>query len=179
MKWHPFIYNGLRTNIEFNELGQVKRHPTEWMKIKRKEKIVKLKTNNRGYQTLFFMTEDRKEQQMLLHQALAIVFFGHKPNFDNKVVDHIDGDKMNNKIENLQIISQRQNAVKYCIDKKELPTGVFYFKAKDKIRYRSYIYYNKKQRYLGYFDTIEDASEKYQDALNAIHNNLFLNPILQ
>ena len=179
MKWHPFIYNGLRTNIQFNELGEVKRHPTEWMKIKRKEKIVKLKINNRGYQTLFFMTEDRKEQQMLLHQALAIVFFGHKPNSYNKVVDHIDGDKMNNKIENLQIIPQRENVVKYCIDKKELPTGVFYFKCKDKIRYRSYIYYNKKQRYLGYFDTIEDASEKYQDALNAIQNNIFINPILQ
>ena len=177
MKWHPFIYNGLRTNIEFNILGQAKRYPTEWMIVKRKEKIVKLKTNNRGYQTLFFMTEDRKEHYISLHQALAIVFLGHKPNAYDKVVDHIDNDKLNNKIENLQIISQRENAVKYCIDKKDLPTGVFYFKSKNKLRYRSYIYYKGKQRFLGYFDSINDASDKYANALNSILNNTFLNPV--
>jgi len=178
MEWRQFIYEGLRTNIQFNQLGQAKRLPVDWMIKKRVEKLVKLKVNNRGYQTLFFMTEDRKEHYMLLHQALAIVFLGHKPNYYDTVVDHIDNDKLNNKIENLQLISQRENVIKYCIDKKELPTGVFYFKCKDKMRYRSYIYYNQKQRYLGYFDNIEDASAKYQEALTHIQNNQFLNPIL-
>ena len=178
MEWYAFIYKGLRTNIEFNKLGEVKRLPTEWMVKKRTEKIVKLKPNNRGYQTLCFMTEDRNLHYILLHQALAIVFLGHKPNYYDTVIDHIDNDKLNNKIENLQIVSQRENTVKYCIDKKELPTGVFYFKCKDKMKYRSYIYYKKHQRYLGYFDSIEDASAKYKEALTHIQNNEFLNPIL-
>jgi hypothetical protein len=54
---------------------------------------------------------------------------------------------------------------------------VFYFKSKNKLRYRSYIYYKGKQRFLGYFDSINDASEKYANALNSILNNTFLNPV--
>jgi hypothetical protein len=178
MEWHPFYYKGLKTNIEFNKLGQVKRLPKEWMIKKRVEKLVNIKSNNRGYQTLCFMTEDRNLHYILLHQALAIVFLNHNPNNYQLVIDHIDNNKLNNKIENLQIISQRENVIKYTNDKRDLPTGVFYYNYKDKIKYRSYIYYNKKQIYLGFFDNIEQASEKYNKALEAIKNNKFVSPML-
>ena len=42
MEWYAFIYKGLRTNIEFNKLGEVKRLPTEWM-VKKEQKNSKIK----------------------------------------------------------------------------------------------------------------------------------------
>ena len=55
------------------------------------------------------------------HRCIWIWFNGPIP--EGMVIDHIDGSRNNNKIENLQCISQRENVSRS--HKRKLPTGVY------------------------------------------------------
>lgn len=69
----------------------------------------------------------------------------------NHVVDHIDGDSKNNKLENLQSITQRKNIAKSSvanINKREsMPTGVY--ENRESGYFYSFKHINGKQYYLG------------------------------
>lgn len=97
------------------------------------------------------------------HQLVAITFMNHIPNGVNGyVVDHIDDNKLNNNIENLRLLSNRDNIIKgrsvtskYGVKK--------YFS-----RYQSRVWHNKKSVYLGTFDTEDEA---YSVAMKYISDN--------
>ena len=44
-----------------------------------------------------------------VHQLVAMAFLGHKPNGHEKVIDHIDDNKLNNYVGNLRLVSNREN----------------------------------------------------------------------
>jgi hypothetical protein len=48
-----------------------------------------------------------KRKNVLVHRAVAEAFIGHIDN--SREVNHIDGNKLNNKLENLEIVSRSQN----------------------------------------------------------------------
>lgn len=59
-----------------------------------------------GYKTVTIKKERR------IHQLMAITFLNHIPNGHKLVIDHIDGNKLNNSISNLQIVTNHQNLTK-------------------------------------------------------------------
>jgi len=81
-------------------------------------------------------------------------------------VDHIDEIKSNNHIDNLQLLTNRQNNSKTKLTKKDKTskyTGVDWMKCREK--WRSRIQINGKHHHLGYYDTQEEASKAYQNKL--------------
>lgn len=48
-------------------------------------------------------------KKFYIHQLVAMAFLNHTPNGVKNVVDHIDGNPLNNKLENLQVITQSLN----------------------------------------------------------------------
>lgn len=74
--------------------------------IKREEKILKLFHNKKGYtQTILY--RDKKPYPVKIHRLVANAFI---PNPENKPqVNHIDGDKNNNRIDNLEWCTQAEN----------------------------------------------------------------------
>jgi hypothetical protein len=121
---------------------------------------------NQYYALLLY--KDGKRKNMKIHILVAMAFLGHKPDGTHKiVVDHIDNNKLNNHLSNLQLISQRDNASK---DKKngssEYP-GVCWHKNLNK--WVSYIKINGKLKHLGYFVSEEEAAEAYQNALKMLN----------
>ena len=73
-----------------------------------KGKLKKQTINSRGYlQTK--LTKDGKSKGRQTHQLVAEAFLGHIPNGYESVVNHKNFDKTLNRVENLEIVSQREN----------------------------------------------------------------------
>ena len=104
----------------------------------------------------------------MVHQLVAMSFLGHKPNRHNEVVDHINNNPKDNRLENLQIITQRENVVK-SKKPRELPTGVT--KNVKGSRYHAVTGIKNKRIHLGSFDTPEEAHEAYLTKLKEIEDN--------
>jgi len=108
------------------------------------------------------------ETQILGHQLSAILFLGHKLDGTNKiVVDHKNNIRTDNRLENLQLISNRENSSK---DKKggtSKYVGVMWHKAKGKWEAR--IRHNGKLLFLGLFNDEYEAHLAYQKKLNEIN----------
>ena len=93
-----------------------------------------------------------------VHLLVASCFLNHQSDGTQRiVVDHIDDNKSNNNLNNLQLISQRENSIKlgykgYTLHKK---SGLYF----------SRIYIGGKHKHLGYFKTPEMARQAYQSEL--------------
>lgn len=78
-----------------------------------KERIMKYKVNSDGYQAVK-LCSDEKVSLISVHRLVAMAFI---PNPENKPeVNHIDGDKKNNHVDNLEWCTRSENMV-HCFRK--------------------------------------------------------------
>jgi hypothetical protein len=124
---------------------------------KKTNKILKQSIDSTGYYAVGLT--DKKTKIFRVHKLMAITFLNHTPNKHYLVIDHIDNNKLNNKIENIQLVTQRKNISKDRI--KEAPLGSSFYKGKYHVRF----YYNGKNEYLGSFINKIDAHLAYQSKL--------------
>lgn len=115
------------------------------------------------------LNKDKKAKNYFCQQLVAMAFLGHVPCRYKIVVDHIDDDALNNKSNNLQLITNRQNVEK-GFKRKNLTskyTGVYFNKNEQKFRAHISIGENKNC-HLGYFKEECDGHIAYQTALKNI-----------
>ena len=116
----------------------------------------KLSDNGRGYLQVS-LCKNGKEKKFYIHRLVAIHYF---PNPENKLeVDHIDGNKHNNCVENLRWATRSENANAFQKHRKNNTSGVkniYYDKNYKLWFYQKTIY---KKLHLKYFETFEDACE--------------------
>jgi len=130
-----------------------------------KERILKPAKDKRGYYHVMLCLNG-KIKAYRIHKLVAIVFLNHKPKGRYIVVDHIDNNKTNNKVSNLQITTARNNASK---DKKGYTskyTGVSWHKAGKK--WSSQIHHKGKKIHIGLYDSEYKAYLAYQAKLKKI-----------
>lgn len=103
------------------------------------------------------------------HRVIWEMFNGAIPN--GYLVDHIDGDVYNNRIENLRLATRQQNNVNSTGKKKRssLPKGV----TMNGNRYRAKITFSGKTYSLGTFATAEEASLAYNKAAEDFHKEFY------
>ena len=130
-----------------------------------KEKILKLGLGGCGYLIVAFCKG--KQKTINVHQLVAIAFLNHKPNGNNGlIVDHKDNNPLNNRLENLQLISHRENLSK---DRKGCSSkyiGVCWSKKDNK--WVSSISINGERKHLGLFKCELEASAEYQKELEML-----------
>jgi hypothetical protein len=80
----------------------------------------------------------------------------------NNFIDHLDGNKLNNNIENLQKKTHQHNMWNQINAKG-------YSWSKQKNKYQAQICVNSKNKHLGYFDNEIDARNCYLDAKKIHH----------
>lgn len=131
-------------------------------------------SNINGYKQIT-LSKKGKQKRFFIHQVVAMAFLDHEPNGHTLVVDHIDGDKVNNRVENLQIVTHRDNTTTcFRKDRDSLTSeyvGVFFAKGKGK--WVAQICFDGKQIHLGVFDSELKASKAYQSALSKIKDGTF------
>jgi len=125
-------------------------------------RILKNYLDSRGYMSRL-LSKKSKHKIYKVHQLVAISFLNHKPKETNLVVDHINNIKTDNRLENLQIITSRENVSRTKRGSSKY-TGVSFDKKCNKWRARIHI--NHKDISLGYFTNELDAYNAYQTALS-------------
>lgn len=130
-----------------------------------KERVLKGGINSRGYHCIGLCVNGIQKERTI-HQLVAIHFLNHIPSGQELVIDHIDGNKKNNRLDNLQILTNRLNASKGYLNKKTSSqyTGVNWCKVRNK--WRSRIYIKGKEKHLGLYEIEIEASIAYQKALS-------------
>ena len=116
---------------------------------------------NQYYSVTLCNNKDRK--QIKVSVLVAMAFLNHIPNgYIGLTVDHIDNNPLNNNINNLQVITKRENSSK---DRKGISkyTGVTFNKKSNK--WRSQIWIDGKNKTLGSFDDELEAHRAYQKEL--------------
>ena len=103
-----------------------------------------------------------------IHQLVAMAFLGHIPNGLKLVVDHINDDKLDNRLENLQIVTQRYNSRKTQGKYSSKYKGVSWSKNGNK--WRAQIEINNKLLHLGLFNCELKAKLAYDKKLLANQN---------
>lgn len=108
-----------------------------------------------------------KRKTLALSQIIAITFLNHIPCGLDTIVDHIDNNPLNNKLSNLQLITNRENCSKDKKNKTSNFAGVHWDKGR--LKWKSSIRIKDKEVFLGRFDCELKASEAYQQKLATLN----------
>jgi hypothetical protein len=154
-------YEGL---YKISNLGKVKsleksRMNGKNLKILRvyPEKNLKTRISNTGYE-LVTLSKNGKLKTFSVHRLVAFSFFN---DIEKKVVNHIDFNKLNNKLSNLEVISNLENNCHFSNKDKNKSSkfiGVHFCKKVKK--WKAQISFNGKKIGLGYFSKEEEAYER-------------------
>lgn len=104
-----------------------------------------------------------------IFNAHRLIYAVHHKRWPKKEIDHINGDRLDNRISNLREVTHTQNIHNSQIraDNKTGFKGVTFFSRLNK--YKAQIVVNKKFYHLGYFDRPGDAAEAYKNASIDLH----------
>lgn len=106
-----------------------------------------------------FVTLNRR--RYLAHRIAWALHYGYAP---MQIVDHINGDKHDNRIKNLRLVSRRQNIQNQRLPSKRSSTGHLGVSRFKNGKFRATINIDGKNKHLGSFNTIEEASDAYLTA---------------
>lgn len=100
-----------------------------------------------------------------------LVWAIHHNEWPNKFIDHINRNKIDNRIENLRLATKSQNMQNTDLrkDNKSGVKGVFF--RKDINKFAPYIQINGKMKYLGCYNSIEEAKAKRLEAEKLYHTH--------
>lgn len=129
--------------------------------FKRLDGRLKCETTASKYKTIMV-----RSVRVASHRLAWAMYYGNWP---NEFIDHIDGDRQNNKIENLRECTSSENYQnrKLCKFNKYGMTGVSFSKAARK--YVAQIQVDKKKIHIGVYETPEEAGEAYKAAKAVYH----------
>jgi hypothetical protein len=105
-----------------------------------------------------------------IHQLVAVAFLNHVINGNILVVNHIDCNKLNNNVNNLEIITHRENDNRQHIKTSSQYTGVSW--QKNNKKWQAQIQFNGNCIYIGLFINELDAHLAYEKRLNLLTNNI-------
>jgi len=108
-------------------------------------------------------TYDKKD--LYLHRAIFEKHFGTIP--EDKMIDHIDRDKLNNRKSNLRLCSHAENMRNRTVHKNN-KLGVKGVRV-NQGKYEANIRFNNKVIYLGYYESLDDAALAYNIASIILH----------
>ena len=153
-------YEGLYQASNYGHIRSVR----EYVFGSKEPRLLKNPMDRYGYLKAV-LYKDNKPKHTTVHQLVAMAFLGHTPCGCKLVIDHINYVRNDNRLENLRVVTTRENSSRNRNGKSKY-TGV----DKTKYGFRASIVVNGKTVNLGGFKDELEASQYYQNALIAIEN---------
>jgi len=132
-----------------------------------KEKILKQNIDSTKYYAVV-LSNGILIKTIKIHVLVAIAFLNHIPCGMKFVINHKNFNKSDNRVENLEIVSGRENTNKKHIKSTSKYVGVSWAKKRNK--WTAQITINRKVINLGFFNNEYDAHLAYEKSLYAIKN---------
>lgn len=126
-------------------------------------RILKPAIGIKGYYYVNINDESKKYKKHYIHRLVAEAFI--RPLNDKEQIDHIDANKLNNNIDNLDIVDNRINQLR---NKKAILPGV----SKLGNKWRTRLQINKEIIPIGTFNTPEEAHRAYKNKLKEYGINI-------
>ena len=130
-----------------------------------KTQLLKQGKDSSGYFVVSLYLSGNKTTKKV-HQLVAIAFLNHVPCGFELVINHKDLNRLNNRANNLEIVTNRENSNKKHLKSSSQYTGVGWHKRDCK--WMACIRINGRLKHLGYFINEYDAHLAYQKALSEI-----------
>lgn len=141
-----------------------------------REKILSQNFKDNGY-LMVSLSMNGKLISKTVHSLVAMAFLNHAPCAQKLVVDHINNIRHDNRVENLQLISQRENSSKNPRGSCDKYIGVIYKRCQE--RFVADIRINMKKVRIGTFNTAKEASKAYNEVLDTYNNGGDIHAILK
>jgi len=112
-----------------------------------------------------------KGNRVLAHRAIWVMVYGINPNCD---IDHINGDRSDNRLANLRLATRGQNNINSLKQHNNTSgyKGAYYDKRRG--YWNAEIWVNNRKKYLGKFPTAEEAGLAYLEAAKKYFGEEFL-----
>lgn len=131
-----------------------------------KEKILKPVLKGKYYGVC--LVKNQKRSNKLIHQLVAMAFLGHIPCGHEIEVNHIDRNRLNNNLSNLELLTKLEHTKHTHPNKSSQYTGVTWSKQFQK--WQAQVKLNGIYKKLGYFIEEYEAHQAYQKALHMYNN---------
>jgi|DEB0MinimDraft_6_1074348.scaffolds.fasta_scaffold43133_2 hypothetical protein len=152
-RWVPVI--DYEDQYEVSELGEIRaKEKLTCYGRHLKPKLIKPAPNHNGY-LIVVLCKDKNRKTRVLHRIIKESFHGKS----DLTVDHIDGNRKNNKLSNLEYTTHTENCYRRSLKKNNL-VGI----RKRGNSWTARIMIDSIQYHLGSFKTKEEALEKYMNA---------------
>lgn len=180
--------NNSRNQVERNINMQLELFE-QWKPVKGYEGLYevsnfgKVKSIKRGSILKQFLRKDKRSKIILCKNGKVKCFSVHKliwNSFSNdkellkKEIDHIDNNPLNNRIENLQSLTTRENTTKYFLTIKKSSKYVGVYFNKNAKKWMARILLDRKRLFLGYFSSEDEAANSYYNKLKEFNEHLEL-----
>jgi hypothetical protein len=159
---------GYEGYYQASDLGRIRSldrmmYPPHTKETLRKGKIISPSINPKGY-NIIGLYKDGKGKYTSVHRLITTTVLGKS----DLHIDHIDGNKINNRLDNLRYCTVRENNTFRNWDRSKGFSSSFVgvHKSRTPGVWLANIYLNNKSIYLGRFKNEDEAAEAYQYALS-------------
>lgn len=173
MKELPPTSDYLHECFEYDRLtgGLIwKERPPHHFSADRTRKIINTKISGRAAASSLngrYLVAAINKKFYLCHRIVWCMHNGSWPDGD---IDHINGNKLDNRIENLREVNRSQNMSNIAKPQKNNKSGyIGVFWATREGKWKPVVAHNGKNIYLGLYDTPEDAAIAYNAAATKYH----------
>jgi hypothetical protein len=129
----------------------------------KEQRILKPATGMKGYFYVNICNDEKKYKKHYIHRLVVTTFIRSMK--DGEQVDHLNMDKKDNRLVNLQIVDNRINQLR---KRKSILPGV----SKSGNKWRSRIQHNNEIIFVGMFNTPEQAHKAYKNKLKEYGINI-------
>lgn len=111
-----------------------------------------------GYLKVMLVDNDGHPKHFRKHRVIAMTYLGES----NLYINHINGNKQDNRVENLEYVTNRENQSHWRLSR-NYDIGVCW--AKKEKKWRAYFQENRKWEHLGFYSNKNEAKQAYLNRL--------------